>query len=417
MSILKLTQLPIVVAIIALASTSLHATELGTSKNTKQGKSSITNLGAQSQTLNDNLSFVQAKGDRLSSHFQHQPIETAATVNAKLESPLLKTAVANKEPVMSKNDAALAFFKRQNNPNTSHRYGDFTIYNAKTYLHRDIDGDGYHSEFEIVFDADTDYNSADVYGVLYISKHGGPWEFYYETEVFRINRNDSDDEYSVKTALNYGFPSDQYDILIDLYEYGYSGIVATISARENRDLDAIPLEDRSYEVSYSNGFDIHDITTTLTNDRDGDGFFSEFTMSIDIDTSYAQSLVYAEVYFLNQYNEWELNYTSSDISLRSNSSSDSIDIDFDWRSGFPTRYYDFKVVVLDAYSHQRLFETGRNYNALNALPLESNDVDNLAANQPVPHVNSTTSYGSGGGSLGLSVFALLVFMGYRTRCR
>jgi len=411
--------------------TPLHANEANpsaTSEHVINGREDVTNNGTQDlsnkrQNIEqgagfqkellqhlDTLPFSQPKHDRQAEHEQKlSPTNSIAKDNKPQKKETPKEADTTKS-TKSKHDASESFSIRKTEIAKSSHYGDFSIYDARVFLNRDIDGDGYYSEFDVVFDADTQFQSADVYGVLYISRHGGPWEFYYETDVFQINGSDSDDDYTVTTTLNYNFPSAEYDILIDLYEYGYSGVAATISSAVDSDLYDVPLEDRSFEVSYASGFDIHDITTTLTTDRDGDGFFSSFNMSIDVDTVYAESLVYAQIYFLNEYNEWELEFTSSDVSIFSNSSNDSIDVDFHWQSGYPTRHYDFKVVVIDAFSQQRLFETGRNYAGLNALPLESSSVDNTANQPPVSFTNSTTSSGAGGGAFGSYAIILLCLL-------
>jgi hypothetical protein len=247
-----------------------------------------------------------------------------------------------------------------------------------------------------------------VYAKLYVSYQGGPWELYYTTDVFEINGAQSSDDYRVTTVLNYDFPTGDYDILIDLYEYGYSGIVATYSSADDVDLYRIPLEDREHEASYSNGFWFYDVTTDLLDDNDNDGFYHRFAMSFDVDTEYASADVFAEVYFLNEYNQWELEYTTDDINLNGNSTLDTVHLEFDWSSGYPTGYYDFKIVIRDAYSNERLIETYSEFGALNSVPLESYDRDN-AYNSGGNSGSSgaTTNYESGGGSLVWSVILML----------
>ncbi|MEM0911875.1 MAG: choice-of-anchor H family protein [Pseudomonadota bacterium] len=386
--------------------------------NDLKGKTQVTaaeGFSSKNQESNpDALSTKKTTTERISEHIQHPKGALVATENAKALDASKSKETEKRSSVVSKHNSEKVLAQRGESVNTSSRWHDFTIYDAKTYLNRDVDGDGFYSEFEVVFDADTSYDAADVYGVLYISRNGGPWEFYYETDVFRINGNDSDDEYSVRTTLNFNFPSGQYSVLIDLYEYGYSGVAATISSSEDGDLYSLPLEDITLDTSSVSGFDIHDISTTLITDNDGDGYFSEFAMSIDIDSIYPESLVYAEIYYLNRFNEWELEFTSNNVAIYGEASNDSIDVSFEWHSGYPTRHYDFKVVVIDAYTHQRLFETGRNYNGLNTLPLESADSDRLPNIQPPPSGGSSSSIGSGGGSMSISMLGLLCVLFWRT---
>ncbi len=63
---------------------------------------------------------------------------------------------------------------------------DFWIYDASTSIVGDLDGDGFYTRVELDFDADTVYDSAWVYAVLYLSLEGRPWTEYCETAVFDI---------------------------------------------------------------------------------------------------------------------------------------------------------------------------------------------------------------------------------------
>ncbi|WP_144394871.1 choice-of-anchor H family protein [Pleionea sediminis] len=294
----------------------------------------------------------------------------------------------------------------------SSRASHFSFYDARAYLLDDIDGDGYYSEFEIEFDADTIYDWAEVYAQLYIRRGAGDWVLYHTTRVFDIYGTDGGDDYSVATVLNFDYPTGDYDILIDLYEVGFSDIVATWSSYEDADLYALPLEDRNHESAYSSGFEFYDINTDLLFDNDGDGFYSEFAMSFDIDTEYASADVYAEIYFLNEDGYWEQEYTTDIITLQGNSTLDTVHVEFIWEAGYPAGYYDFKIVVRDAYSDERLVETYSEFGALNAVPLESVDYDDYpdSGNSGGSGGNhgggSSTSYESGG-SWGWIMFLLL----------
>ncbi|PKH03297.1 hypothetical protein CXF72_07425 [Psychromonas sp. MB-3u-54] len=131
----------------------------------------------------------------------------------------------------------------------------FTIYNAFTTLQDDFDFDGYYRTFSLVFDADVySYDgydsSAAVYAQLYLSKNGGPWINYYRTDDFIIHSDSDQDEYEVITSLASGYNADNYDLLIDLYQVGYDGIVATYSSNDNPALYALPLESGDYDDLY-----------------------------------------------------------------------------------------------------------------------------------------------------------------------
>jgi len=124
----------------------------------------------------------------------------------------------------------------------------FSIHDAVSYLLTDIDQDGYYHEFSVRFDADTLYGAADVYAELYLSLDGGPWQHYYSSDIFTIYGDSVDDQYEVMSTLVEGYPPGHYDILIDLYEVGVEGVVATFSSDDSNSLYALPLEDSTYDV-------------------------------------------------------------------------------------------------------------------------------------------------------------------------
>jgi hypothetical protein len=142
-----------------------------------------------------------------------------------------------------------------NSPKKSTNYQhSFSIYDASSYLLDDIDGDGYFQTFSVVFDADLHsaslFDTSEVYAELYLSKNGGPWEHYYSTDSFILYADTDTDEFEVITTLHQGYSSDSYDVLIDLYEVGFTDIVASYSSEDNNALYALPLESAEYEIEY-----------------------------------------------------------------------------------------------------------------------------------------------------------------------
>lgn len=131
---------------------------------------------------------------------------------------------------------------------------DFAIYGASSLLQEDYDGDGFFQTFSVIFDADiysyTPSQFGEVYALLYISKNGGPWSHYYTTDYFLIEGDSDLDEYEVFTTFLSGYSTDYYDILIDLYQVGYSDIVATYSADDSNALYSLSLESADYDEPY-----------------------------------------------------------------------------------------------------------------------------------------------------------------------
>lgn len=125
-------------------------------------------------------------------------------------------------------------------------YHSFSIYDASSRLFEDFDYDGFYQTFSVTFDVDVYGNylneRADLFAELYLSRNGGPWVHYYTTEIFSIYGDSQQDDYEVLTTLYTGYATDHYDVLIDVYEVGYSDVVATISADQTDGLYALPLE-------------------------------------------------------------------------------------------------------------------------------------------------------------------------------
>lgn len=133
-------------------------------------------------------------------------------------------------------------------------FHQFSIYEASSRLFTDNDLDGFYQTFSVTFDADLigfgSYERADVYAELYLSRDGGPWVHYYSTDIFTIIGDSSDDDFEVLTTLHTGYPTDHYDVLIDLYEVGFDDIVATISSDDTDNLYALPLESSDRDETY-----------------------------------------------------------------------------------------------------------------------------------------------------------------------
>lgn len=120
---------------------------------------------------------------------------------------------------------------------------DFWFYMADVVLFNDDDGDGYFHSIDLLFDADTYYDVADVYAVAYLSYEGGPWNEYAVTDVFTLFGATSDDEYVIVTDLTTGYRTGNYDILIELYDAIDGAFLAEFGPADTSELSFLPLED------------------------------------------------------------------------------------------------------------------------------------------------------------------------------
>lgn len=166
-----------------------------------------------------------------------------------------REAILKSQQKLSKESKYNAVSTSNSHSNSNQHYdADFAIYGATSLLQEDYDGDGYYRTFSVIFDADiysyTHNQFGEVYALLYLSKNGGPWTHYFTTDAFLIEGDTDADEYEVITTFLSGYSSDYYDVLIDLYQVGYSDVVASYSSDDNNALYALPLESADYDQVY-----------------------------------------------------------------------------------------------------------------------------------------------------------------------
>jgi hypothetical protein len=127
---------------------------------------------------------------------------------------------------------------------------DFWIFDADVQLFYDDDGDGYFYGIDLLFDADTIYSSADVYAAVYLSFEGGPWNEYAVTDDFTIFGSSGSDEYVLVTELMSGYPTGNYDLLIELFDAYDGTFVTSFGPDETSELAYLPLEDFNRDAPY-----------------------------------------------------------------------------------------------------------------------------------------------------------------------
>lgn len=120
---------------------------------------------------------------------------------------------------------------------------DFWFYDVDVVLFNDDDYDGYYHGIDVLFDADTNFSSAEIYAVLYLSFEGGPWNEYAVTEDFNIFGTSGSDEYVIVTELMSGYPTGSYDLLIEIFD-AYDGVfLAEFGPLDSSEMSYLALED------------------------------------------------------------------------------------------------------------------------------------------------------------------------------
>lgn len=292
----------------------------------------------------------------------------------------------------------------------------FYIYDAGSSLRIDRDRDGYHSEFQIRFDADSLVGDARVYARLYLRRVGElDWELYHETDDFWIYGESDDDDYFVTTTLDGGFPTSEYDILIDLYEVGSSGIVATLEANDDVDLLDLPLEEVGLDAPIElPGYHIGNVSTTLLIDSDVDNHYSRFRITFDPDADFDGTYVYAKFWVRPLGGDWIEEHVSEDFLVDSSGTEDVYSLTADWVSGYPTAYYDVQIDLHDAATGALVASAGSERPELSRIPLEDQARDTrVSPPPPSGGGGDTTSRERGGGGavtiwmmLGLGLLAI-----------
>lgn len=120
---------------------------------------------------------------------------------------------------------------------------DFWFYEADVILYNDDDNDGYYHGIDLLFDVDTNFLSADIYAVLYLSYEGGPWNEYAATEDFTIFGASGTDEYVLETELMSGYLTGSYDLLIEVFDAFDGTFLTSFGPEDTSELAYLPLED------------------------------------------------------------------------------------------------------------------------------------------------------------------------------
>lgn len=144
----------------------------------------------------------------------------------------------------TKSPGVLAYSKTGSSATASQAASpDVWFYSADIILFGDDDIDGYYFGIDLLFDADTAWSAFDVYAVTYLSFEGGPWNEYAVTEDFTIFGSSGSDEYVLVTELMSGYPTGDYDLLIELFDTFDGAFLASYGPEETSALSFLPLED------------------------------------------------------------------------------------------------------------------------------------------------------------------------------
>ena len=124
---------------------------------------------------------------------------------------------------------------------------------------------------------------------------------------------------------------------------------------------------------------ISDIGTLLFDDWDSDGYHSGFSITIDVNSEFGDTEVYAKIYLEPSYSASVLLHTTERFSVYGTTASDEYRVDTELRNNFEADYYNLSIDIHDAWSDELLTSANaRGFNNLNQLPLESGEMTGFA---------------------------------------
>lgn len=148
--------------------------------------------------------------------------------------------------------------------------------------------------------------------------------------------------------------------------------------------------------SHYDSFSIYNAVSYLLDDIDGDGYYQSFSIVFDADfystspVDYAN--VYAELYLSRDGGPWIHYYTTDIFTIHGESEEDEYEVISTLEQGFINDTYDILIDLYDAdYDELVVSYNSDDDNALYALPLESNNFDQLYETEVIYTQGGSTS--------------------------
>ena len=226
------------------------------------------------------------------------------------------------------------------------------VYDIWFDQHTDNDGDGYHSKFKLFFDIDSRYTNHRIYVTGQINN--GASTPLFRTDPFVVSGETGNDTYSATVLLTDGYPSDQYDLTLRIYDAQSNALLLTWGPQQDGQMSQLFLEDAERDAVSNADLQVFEFAYTLHSDQDGDGYFTEADVRIDADAPQQSRAVYASLFLIDRGNNWIPLRNSSVVTVSGYSAADAIRMDFALDSGFDPQRYRLGVQLHDAYNHNVL---------------------------------------------------------------
>ena len=241
----------------------------------------------------------------------------------------------------------------------------------KIDLYDDPNHNGFYNRIVVDFDADTIYDHIDVYAVMSLTDPNGYTTDYYVTDHFGLYGESYSDDRKIDTVLTSNWPADGYDLSIHVYDSYNGNLLAYIDKYQAPALAYLPLESLDYEYSAPQYLSAFSTDLYLKRDDDGDGYYHEFSLELDVDVNYGSKNIYAEIYISPDNYAWTALHVSQNFTVTENDLGDKKSWNFDLLTGYQPGLYYIKMVLVDPQTQLTLLELHPNdYSALYAVPLE-----------------------------------------------
>jgi hypothetical protein len=209
----------------------------------------------------------------------------------------------------------------------------------------DVDGDGYASYLHLNMDLDVNRNSIEIIAVIGVRLHDpadtAGYYMYFQSPPFDIGGEGSDDAvYAGIGDPNPELPQAEWDFAVLIYlSSNTEDPVIGFDLNNVPDLGQIAME----EVVTDGGILIYDAWWQNQMDIDGDGYFSQAMLGVDVDVpSGSTANVYLDLFAKTSVSSSYLYFGSTNtFSVDGESETDAVGINFD--DAFAHNTYDFKI--------------------------------------------------------------------------
>jgi hypothetical protein len=276
----------------------------------------------------------------------------------------------------------------------------------------DLDGDGFFHHFRFGFDADTDFTDQLIYAELYLVD-GDREILLFESSDFWLTGRSGEDTYEVTTSLDTGYAPQTYDLVLRLYNANNHAPFTELTYLDDPTLANLFLEDATNDTDFYSAPYIYQFTTELSDDHDGDGFYTNLTMTVDIDAPFETTAVQMGVEIYDPLDGWVLVLLTDDWYIEGTLETDAQTIEIALENGFPEADYEVRLTVYEPLSRAIVAtETIRQ-----RLALESEDYDHRQSFYFETTTSTSTPVGvsASGGALGFLALPLLIVLGLRRR--